>query len=131
MADNQSSSRAEVERLHGEGLSGREIARRLGIHHSTAQAHIGRLQRERAAASAPLTGVVPAGFHLSSIATTVDAAGLIRSQSYRAKSGEEGDVVPDSGSFAAPDGMYVRSVSTLVDGQTGAIKQQWVKAGQG
>jgi hypothetical protein len=65
---------------------------------------------------------------LSSVATTVDEDGKIRSQSYRAKSGEEGDVVPDSGSFPAPDGMYVRSVSTLVDGQTGAIKQQWVKA---
>jgi hypothetical protein len=128
MADNQSLFRAEIEKLHDEGISGREIARRLGIHHSTVQVHVGRLQRERAASNAPLTGVVPAGFHLSSIATTVDAAGLIRSQSYRAKSGEEGDVVPDSGTFPAPDGMYVRSVSTLVDGQTGAVKQQWVKA---
>lgn len=84
--------------------------------------------REEAASSAPFTKAVPPGFHLSSIATTVNDAGKIRAQSYRAKSGEEGDVVPESGTFPAPDGMYVRSVSTLVDGQTGVVKQQWVKA---
>lgn len=84
--------------------------------------------RTEAALTAPFTKAVPPGFHLSSIATTVDDAGKIRAQSYRAKSGDEGDVVPESGTFPAPDGMYVRSVSTLVDGQTGVIKQQWVKA---
>lgn len=118
----------EIERLYDEGHSGREIARRLGLHHSTVQGHIGRLARTKEARLAPLTGVVPEGFHLSSIATTVDKDGAIRAQSYRAKSGEEGDVVPESGSFPAPDGMFVRSVSTLVDGPTGTIKQQWVKA---
>lgn len=84
--------------------------------------------RTEAAHGAPLTKAVPAGFHLSSIATTVGKDGAIRAQSYRAKSGDEGDVVPESGTFPAPDGMYVRSVSTLVDGQTGVVKQQWVKS---
>jgi hypothetical protein len=120
--------RAEIELLYRDGVSAREIARRLGRHHSTVQGHIGRIARAREAALAPLTGVVPEGFHLSGIATTVDKDGNVRSQSYRAKSGEEGDVVPESGSFPAPDGMFTRSVSTLVDGQTGTIKQQWVKA---
>jgi hypothetical protein len=100
----------------------------MGFHHSSVQLHLGKLARAREAKLAPLTGVVPEGFHLSSIATTVDKDGAVRSQSYRAKSGDEGDVVPESGSFPAPDGMFTRSVSTLVDGQTGAIKQQWVKA---
>lgn len=85
--------------------------------------------REAAAGLAPPPGVaVPAGFHLSSVSTTVDANGELKSQSFRAKSGGEGDVVPENGAFAAPDGMFVRSVSTLVDGQTGVVKQQWVKA---
>lgn len=85
--------------------------------------------REAAADVAPPLGVaVPAGFHLSAISTTVDEDGQIKSQSFRAKSGGEGDVVPENGAFPAPDGMFVDRVSTLVDGQTGTIKQQWVKA---
>lgn len=76
----------------------------------------------------PPTAAVPDGYHLSQISTTVDSDGKMRSQSFKAKSGDEGDVVPENGAFPAPDGMFVRSVSTLVDGQTGAIKQQWVKS---
>lgn len=117
-----------LQRLLDEGRSQVYIAETMGRSRQNIQMHINRLKRKAAADAAPLTGVVPAGFHLSSVATTVDDKGAIRSQSYRAKSGEEGDVVPDNGSFPAPDGMYVRSVSTLVDGQTGAVKQQWVKA---
>lgn len=117
-----------VERLMDEGLSGVQIAARIGRSRSNTQLYLNRILRTRAGASAPLTEVVPPGFHLSSVATTVDGDKKIRSQSYRAKSGDEGDVVPESGSFPPPDGMFVRSVSTLVDGQTGAIKQQWVKA---
>jgi len=111
-----------------QGMSRNEIARRLDRARSNIQMYVSRIQRERAAAGAPHTKIIPEGFHLSSVATTVDTDGRVRSQSYRAKSGEEGDVVPDSGSFPAPEGMYVRSVSTLVDGQTGAVKQQWVKS---
>lgn len=76
----------------------------------------------------PPIDIVPDGFHLSAVSTTVDAYGHKKSQSFRSKSGAEGDVVPDSGNFAAPDGMFAERVSTLVDGQTGAVKQQWVKA---
>lgn len=117
-----------LQQMLADGRSQTYIAEALGRSRQNIQMYIGRLNRQGAAATAPHTGVVPAGFHLSSVATTVDKDGAVRSQSYRAKSGDEGDVVPDSGSFPAPDGMYVRSVSTLVDGQTGAIKQQWVKA---
>lgn len=76
----------------------------------------------------PPIKAIPQGFHLSQVSTTVDADGTTKSQSFRAKSGGEGDVVPENGAFPAPDGMYVRSTSTLVDGQTGVVKQQWVKA---
>ena len=117
-----------LQKLLDEGRSQVSIAQAMGRSRQNIQMYIGRLQREGAAKLAPHTVPVPAGFHLSSVATTVDKDGAIRSQSYRAKSGEEGDVVPDNGTFPAPDGMYVRSVSTLVDGQTGAVKQQWVKA---
>jgi hypothetical protein len=87
------------------------------------------LHREAAAGRRPpITPAIPAGFHLSAISTTVDAEGNVKSQSLRAKNGAEGDVLPDSGAFPAPEGMYVRSTSTLIDGQTGTVKQQWVKA---
>lgn len=129
MADNRGSIDMDrLQQLLDEGHSQVKIAQIMGRSRQNVQMYIGRLNRDGVAKLAPHTGVVPAGFHLSSVATTVDKDGAVRSQSYRAKSGDEGDVVPDSGSFAAPDGMYVRSVSTLVDGQTGAIKQQWVKA---
>lgn len=117
-----------LQQMLADGRSQNYIANALGRSRQNIQMHIGQLNRKEVAGIAPHTGVVPAGFHLSSVATTVDKDGAVRSQSYRAKSGDEGDVVPDSGSFPAPDGMYVRSVSTLVDGQTGAIKQQWVKS---
>lgn len=111
-------------------------ARALGIplttlrHRWHAATRAGYEARKAAAAgtSKPPITAVPAGFHLSAISTTVDKDGEMRSQSFKAKSGEEGDLVPESGAFPAPDGMYVRSTSTLVDGQTGVVKQQWVKA---
>lgn len=117
-----------LQRFLDEGRSQTYIAEAMGRSRQNIQMYIARLNRKGAADMAPHTGVVPPGFHLSSVATTVDKDGGIRSQSYRAKSGDEGDVVPDSGSFPAPDGMFVRSVSSLVDGQTGAVKQQWVKS---
>lgn len=94
---------------------------------ATAAGFVARALAAQATRSPP-TKAVPDGFHLSQISTTVDSDGVMRSQSFKAKSGEEGDLVPESGNFPAPDGMYVRSVSTLVDGQTGVVKQQWVKA---
>lgn len=121
----------ELERLVAAGTSQREIARLMGRDRSNIELYTSRLQRTRAAQDAnadrPLNPV-PLGFHLSGLSTTVGEDGEIRSQSFRAKSGDEGDVVPESGSFPAPDGMFVRSVSTLVDGQTGTVKQQWVKS---
>lgn len=113
-----------------------QAARALGVNENTLRsrwraATMGGYQARREAAIStehPPTKAVPDGFHLSQISTTVDADGVMRSQSFRAKSGDEGDVVPENGAFPAPDGMYVRSTSTLVDGQTGVVKQQWVKA---
>lgn len=128
MSAKRTVDRALVAKYYAEGLNQREIAERLGCVQSGISNIIGQLRREGVAALAPHTQVVPPGFHLSSISSTVDKDGALRSQSYRAKSGEEGDVVPESGSFPAPDGMYVRSVSTLIDGQTGVVKQQWVKS---
>lgn len=112
-----------------EGHSGNQIATLMGVARSTAQLYVSRIHRQRAAAAAkkPPVEIVPAGFHLSSVSTTVHKDGG-KSQSFRAKSGEEGDVIPETGAFPAPDGMFVRSVSTLVDGQTGTVKQQWVKS---
>jgi hypothetical protein len=118
----------EIMRWHAEGVSNREIARRLQVDEKQIRMRVNRLLRTTVGATAPLTDVVPAGFHLSSVSTTVDADKKIRSQSYKAKSGDEGDVVPESGAFAPPDGLYTNAVSTLIDGQTGAIKQQWVKS---
>lgn len=111
-------------------------ARALGLHEQTLRSRwrvateAGYTARKAAAAAtgSPPIEAVPEGFHLAQISTTVDKFGNKRSQSFKAKSGDEGDLVPESGSFPAPDGMYVRSVSTLVDGQTGVVKQQWVKA---
>lgn len=121
----------ELARLLAAGTSQREIARIMDRDRDNIKLYISRLERDRAATDAnvdrPLNPV-PLGFHLSSLSTTVGDDGEIKQQSFRAKSGDEGDVVPESGSFPAPDGMFVRSVSTLVDGQTGAVKQQWVKA---
>lgn len=114
--------------LMAEGKGQRVIARETGINESAVNRIIGRLNRQKAAVDAPNIQIVPEGFHLSAVSTTVDANGLTKSKSFRAKSGEEGDVVPTSGSFPAPDGMFVRSVSTLVDGATGSIKSQWVKS---
>lgn len=128
MADRNYETEEKIARMVDAGLSGRAIATAMGMNKSNAQRYIGRIHRERVNANSPPTAVVPAGFHLSSIASTVDSDGNVKSQSFRAKSGEEGDVVPETGSFPAPDGMHVRSVSTLVDGQTGVVKQQWVKA---
>lgn len=111
-----------------EGWTQDRMAQHFGRAPANIRQYVQRILRSNVAAAAPHTQVVPPGFHLSAISSTVDADGKLRSQSYRAKSGDEGDVVPASGSFAAPDGMFVRSVSTLVDGQTGTIKQQWVKS---
>jgi hypothetical protein len=119
---------AELARLMDKGLNQAQLADHFGRAPANIRQYVNQVRRAQVALGAPLTEVVPTGFHLSSIASTVDENGKIRSQSYRAKSGEEGDVVPESGTFPAPDGMYVRSVSTLVDGQTGIVKQQWVKA---
>lgn len=113
-----------------------EAARLIGINRNTFCNRLSSAMRagitgRRIAAAAtrrPPIKAVPDGYHLSQISTTVDADGVMRSQSFKAKSGDEGDVLPDSGAFPAPDGMFVRSTSTLVDGQTGVVKQQWVKA---
>lgn len=127
---NESPYRERIELLHAKGMSGRAIARELGIHPSTAQKFIGRLQRTKAAdaTSKPPIEAVPPGFHLSQVSTTVDADGVTKSQSFKAKSGEEGDVVPPSGVFPVPAGFYAKRLSTLWDGQTGTVKQQWVKS---
>jgi hypothetical protein len=121
--------------MFDKGLSAREVSRQLDIDLRWAQrkhriwaGEKGRDYAARGANDRPPIAPVPDGFHLSSLSTTVDANGKARSQSFRAKSGYEGDVVPETGAFDAPEGMFVRSVSTLVDGQTGAVKQQWVKA---
>lgn len=105
-------------------------ARDLGLPENTARHRYRHALRKLAGVTANTPPIVPVpeGFHLSSVATTVDASGNVRSQSFKAKSGDEGDVVPESGAFPAPDGMFVRSTSTLIDGQTGIVKQQWVKA---
>lgn len=118
----------EIADMRANGASVKTISEVLGINKSRVQRVVSRLDREKAAADAPNIEIVPPGFHLSAVSTTVDANGLTKSKSFRAKSGEEGDVVPESGSFPPPDGMFVRSVSSLVDGQTGTIKQQWVKS---
>lgn len=121
----------ELARLLAAGTSQREIARIMDRDRDNIKLYISRLQRDRAATDANIDrplNPVPLGFHLSSLSTTVGDDGEIKQQSFRAKSGDEGDVVPESGSFPAPDGMFVRSVSTLVDGQTGNVKQQWVKS---
>jgi hypothetical protein len=119
---------AKLASLMERGFNQQQLADHFGRAPANIRQYVNQIRRSQAAAGAPLTKAVPDGFHLSAIATTVDKDGKIQHQSYRAKSGDEGDVVPESGSFPAPDGMYVRSVSTLVDGQTGSIKQQWVKA---
>lgn len=114
-----------------EGLGSGEIARRLNKDRSAVSVIYAQMKREMAAEQAagnPPIQAVPEGFHLSQVSTTVDADGVLTSQSFKAKSGGEGDVVPANGAFPAPEGMYVRSTSTLVDGQTGVVKQQWVKA---
>lgn len=121
----------ELARLMSEGRTVTQLAEHFGYQRSSIRPYIAQVQRAIASNDAnvdrPLNPV-PLGFHLSSISTTVGDDGEVKQQSFRAKSGDEGDVVPESGSFPAPDGMFVRSVSTLVDGQTGSIKQQWVKA---
>lgn len=120
-----------VAKLVAEGFGRGAISQQTGIHPSAVGRIMERMSRVKAAGYAntnPPILPVPDGFHLSSISTTKDADGNTKSQSFRAKSGAEGDVVPETGSFPAPDGMYVRSVSTLVDGQTGTVKQQWVKS---
>jgi len=120
---------AELERLMSDGWNQRRLAEHFGRAPANIRQYVSQVKRAQVAAEIPPhSAIVPAGFHLSSIATTVDDNNKIRSQSYRAKSGEEGDVVPESGHFPAPDGMFVRSLSTLVDGQTGVVKQQWVKS---
>lgn len=114
-----------------EGMGRGAIALKTGIHPSAVGRVMDRMARQRAANKAnvrPPVDPVPEGFHLSSVSTTQDANGQVKSQSFRAKSGEPGDMLPDSGSFPAPDGMFVRSVSTLVDGATGDTKLQWVKS---
>ena len=118
----------ELEALMDKGLNQSQLAEHFGLAPANIRQYTNQVLRARIAEGAPLTKAVPAGFHLSSIASTYDKDKRLVSQSYRAKSGDEGDVVPETGSFPAPDGMYVRSVSTLVDGQTGVVKQQWVKA---
>lgn len=122
----------QVEELMLQGYSGRAIARAMSISTSTAQMYVGRINRRKVRADIPKVDVPPAivpdGFHLSSLSTQTDSDGKVTSRSFRAKSGEEGDVVPESGAFPAPDGLFVDRVSTLIDGQTGAIKQQWVKS---
>lgn len=118
----------QIIELHQQGMGYRKIAEAIGCNFKSVMVRVNQFKRTGAATLAPHTRVVPEGFHLSAVSSTVDADGKLKSQSYRAKSGEEGDVVPDGGNFPAPEGMYVRSVSTLVDGQTGAVKQQWVKA---
>lgn len=132
MADINYDKEQIVEQLMDKGVSGREIAKQLGCAISNVQRYVLRIKRRRAGENVnvirPVEDVVPEGFHLSSMSSTVNAAGKVTHQSYRAKSGDGGDVVPESGAFSAPDGMFVRSVSTLVDGETGTIKQQWVKA---
>lgn len=105
------------------GMDRRGVARTIARHRGTDARAETSLRANR-----PPIDIVPAGFHLSAVSTTVDAYGHKKTQSFRAKSGDEGDVVPDNGMFASPDGMFAERVSTLVDGQTGAIKQQWVKA---
>lgn len=119
---------AELEALMERGLNQQQLADHFGRAPANIRQYANQIRRAQVAAGAPLTKAVPAGFHLSSIATTVDKDKRIIHQSYRAKSGDEGDVVPEGGTFPAPDGMFVRSVSTLVDGQTGVVKQQWVKS---
>lgn len=131
MSARRTIDRERVMRLLDEGFGITEISRQLEKDRTAIQNIVSQERRKRAGASAnlrPPVEAVPEGFHLSSVATTVDADGKTRSQSFRAKSGDEGDVVPANGAFPAPDGMFVRSTSTLVDGQTGVVKQQWVKA---
>lgn len=112
-----------------DGLTNRQISLKIN---DKDERYIRKLaaavRRELAGEAAPDVAIVPGGFHLSAVSTTVNAEGEVTAKHFRAKSGDEGDVLPESGSFPAPDGMYVRSVSTLVDGQTGTVKQQWVKA---
>lgn len=117
--------------LYAQGLGAGRIATTLGINQRGVWRTLRRYRGEALARRAnrfPPVEIVPEGFHLSSVSTAINAEGKITTQSFKAKSGEEGDVVPDSGTFPAPDNMFVRSTSTLVDGQTGVVKQQWVKA---
>lgn len=114
----------EIAALMATGLSISKIAQKLG----SCEKRVGRIVREISVSKMPPSEVVPPGFHLSSVATQIDKDGSVNKQWYKAKSGEEGDLVPPSGTFPAPDGMFVRSTSTLIDGQTGATKMQWVKS---
>lgn len=113
----------QIAALIADGKSFRQIEEELHV----CRARVARVARKLAVAKMPPSPVVPPGFHLSSVSTQQDD-GATKRQWFRAKSGEEGDVVPDSGTFPAPAGMFVRSTSTLIDGQTGATKLQWVKS---
>ncbi len=130
MSDINYEREQQVEELFDAGLSGREIARRLGCAKTNIQRYLSRIKIRRAGKQTafPPIPAVPDGFHLSGLSSTINAEGKVTSQSYRAKSGDGGDVVPENGAFSAPDGMFVRSVSTLIDGETGTVRQQWVKA---
>lgn len=128
--------REEMVRLHLTGLSTHTIAKEMGVNQKsiynslntpTTRALIGQRQRAKSVRGMPPAPVVPPGFHLFGVSSHMKN-GVLKDQYFKAKSGEEGDLLPESGTFPAPDGMFVRSTSTLVDGQTGATKLQWVKA---
>lgn len=126
MGATKESRRDEIRQLLKDGLNQKEIAAQLQLAASTVCEHVSKI---RAAATATVpTAPVPDGFHLSSVNSQLDATGHLQRQWLQAKSGGQGDAVPESGTFPAPQGLYVRSTSTLIDGQTGVTKLQWVKS---
>lgn len=62
---------------------------------------------------------VPAGVEITGVSETVDANGILQSQSVRMAP----DAMPDE---VIPEGHIVKGVSTLVDG-AGQVRAQWVK----
>jgi hypothetical protein len=110
--------------LRDQGHSIRETAVILNLSASVAS----RYERYRKAAAAqaavksqtpPIRPVIPEGFELRKLSTTVDANGATKSQSFQAKpEGQPDDTVPE--------GHVVKGLSTLLD-ESGNVRAQWIK----
>ncbi len=117
--------RPDIAQLYEEGVSYREIAKRLNISSNTVYHHIARIKQNKDAFGPP------SGFDVVKITQSYDGDGELKSQVERSEPETNGETVPVSafkdGLFEIPLSMFADKATTQFGGD-GSLKNQWVKA---